>query len=138
MDTSVIVDVDRGKQEAIELCKKLTSEHNAFLSAVTVSEILTGSYLRKDYKTAVKKAEKVLGQFSWVPLDGKIARVIGQLNAYLLVRGLPIEYQDVAIAASCLVVGCDVLVTENNEHFARIVNLKNKILTPTELARRLP
>lgn len=138
MDTSVIVDVDRGKQEAIELCKKLTSEHNAFLSAVTVSEILTGSYLRKDYKTAVKKAEKVLGQFSWVPLDGKIARVIGQLNAYLLVRGLPIEYQDVAIAASCLVVGCDVLVTDNKEHFARIVNLKNKILTPTELARRLP
>ena len=42
LDTSVIVDVDRGKKEIIELCRTLVNEHDAFLSTVTVSEILTG------------------------------------------------------------------------------------------------
>ena len=85
---------------------------------------MTGAYLRKDYKTAVDKAEKVLGQFSWVLLDGEVAKLVGQLNAYLISKGLPIEYQDVAIAASCLAEGCDFLLTENEDHFARIPKVK--------------
>jgi len=61
LDTSVIVDVDRGKKEVIDVCRKLTMGHEALISTVTVSEILTGSYLRKDYMKAVAKAKKVLG-----------------------------------------------------------------------------
>jgi predicted nucleic acid-binding protein len=136
VDTSIIVDVDRGKQEVIELCKNLTSTNSAFISTVTVSEILTGSYLRKDYKTAVKKAEKVLNQFRWIPLNGEIAKLVAQLNAYLISKGQPIEYQDVAIAASFLLEGCDVLLTENKEHFDRLPNLKNKVMTPKEFCQK--
>jgi predicted nucleic acid-binding protein len=112
VDTSIIVDVDRGKEEVIELCKRLTSTNTTFISAVSVSEILTGSYLRKDYKAAVKKAEKVLSQFRWVALNGETAKIIAELNAYLISKGQPIEYQDVAIAASFLLERCDVLLTE--------------------------
>ena len=100
VDTSIIVDVDRGREDVIELCKQLTSTDSAFISTVSVSEILTGSYLRKDYVNAVKKAEKVLGQFRWVPLNGEVAKVAAQLNAYLISKGQPIEFQDVVIAAS--------------------------------------
>ena len=103
VDTSIIVDVDRGKEDVIELCKRLTSTNSAFISTVSVSEILTGSYLRKDYKAAVKKAEKVLSQFRWVSLNGETAKLIAELNAYLISKGQPIEYQDVAIAASFLI-----------------------------------
>jgi predicted nucleic acid-binding protein len=136
VDTSIIVDVDRGKQEVIDLCKRLTSTNDAFISTVTVSEILTGSYLRKDYKTAVKKAEKVLSQFRWIPLNGETAKLVAQLNAYLISKGQPIEYQDVAIAASFLLEGCDVLLTENKEHFDRLPNLKNKVMTPKEFCQK--
>ena len=80
------------------------------ISNVAVSEILTGSYLRKDYNSAVRKAEKVLDQFIWVSLGGDAAKLVAQLNAYLISKGLPIEYQDVAIAASCIVEKCDVLL----------------------------
>lgn len=59
---------------------------------MTVSEILTGSYLRRDYTKAVGKAKKVLGQFSWVNLDGVVAEKIALLNAYLITDGQPIEY----------------------------------------------
>ena len=136
VDTSIIVDVDRGKQDVIELCKKLTSTNSAFISTVSVSEILTGSYLRKDYKNALKKAEKVLGQFRWVPLNGEVAKLVAELNAYLISKGQPIEYQDVAIAASFLMVCCDVLLTENKEHFERLPNLKGKVMTPKEFCQR--
>ena len=135
VDTSIIVDVDRGKEDVIELCKRLTSTDSALISAVSVSEILTGSYLRKDYKAAVKKAEKVLNQFRWVPLDGETAKLVAQLNAYLISKGQPIEYQDVAIAASFLVECCDVLLTENKDHFERLPNLKGKVMTPREFCQ---
>ena len=135
VDTSIIVDVDRGKQDIIELCKKLTSTNSAFISTVSVSEILTGSYLRKDYKAAVKKAEKVLSQFRWVTLNGETAKIIAELNAYLISKGQPIEYQDVAIAASFLLERCDVLLTENKDHFERLPSLKGKVMTPKEFCQ---
>jgi predicted nucleic acid-binding protein len=134
-DTSIIVDVDRGKENVIELCKRLTNTNSAFISTVSVSEILTGSYLRKDYKTAIKKAEKVLSQFRWVPLNGEAAKLVAELNAYLISKGQPIEYQDVAIAASFLVECCDVLLTENKDHFERLPNLIGKVMTPREFCQ---
>jgi predicted nucleic acid-binding protein len=138
VDTSIIVDVERGKQNAIDLCKQLTSTGYAFISTVSVSEILTGAHLRKDYKAAVDKAEKVLGQFNWVPLDAEVAKLVAQLNAYLISNGLPIEYQDVAIAASYIVEECDFLLTENKDHFTRIPKLKGKVITPQELVEKFP
>ena len=132
VDTSIIVDVDRGKEDVIELCKRLTSTNSAFISTVSVSEILTGSYLRKDYKAALKKAEKVLNQFLWVTLNGETAHLIAELNAYLISKGQPIEYQDVIIAASFLLECCDVLLTENKDHFEKLPNLKGKVMTPKE------
>ena len=134
VDTSIIVDIDRGKENVIELCKRLTSTNSAFISTVSVSEILTGSYLRKDYKTAIKKAEKVLSQFRWVPLNGEAANIVAELNAYLISKGQPIEYQDAAIAASFLVECCDLLLTENKDHFERLPNLIGKIMTPREFS----
>jgi predicted nucleic acid-binding protein len=135
VDTSIIVDVDRGKQNVIDLCKQLTSTNSALISTVSVSEILTGAYLRKDYKAALKKAEKVLGQFRWVTLNGETAKLIAELNAYLISKGQTIEYQDVAIAASFLLECCDVLLTENIDHFERLPNLKGKVMTPKELCQ---
>jgi predicted nucleic acid-binding protein len=136
VDTSIIVDIDRGKQDVIELCKQLTSTNNAYISTISVSEILTGSYLRKDHSIAVKKAEKVLSQFRWVALNGETAKIAAELNAYLIAKGQPIEYQDIAIAASFLFENCDILLTENKEHFNRLPNLKNKILTPKEFNQK--
>lgn len=132
VDTSIIVDVDRGKQDVIDLLKCLTGAERAFISTVSVSEILTGSYLRGDYKAAVKKAERVLSQFRWVPLNGDIAKLTSELNAYLISKGEPVEFQDVVIAASFLFERCEVLLTENKDHFDRLPNLKGKVMTPQE------
>ena len=136
VDTSIIVDVDRGKQDVIEFCKQLTSTNSAYISTVSVSEILTGAYLRKDHKNAVKKAEKILGQFRWIALSGEVAKLVAEFSAYLIAKGQPIEYQDIAIAACFLLENCDVLLTENKEHFNRLPNLKNKVLTLKEFNQK--
>ena len=137
VDTSIIVDIDGGKRDVIELCERLTSTERAYISTVSVSEILTGSYLRRDYNVAVKKAEKVLNQFRWVPLDGEVAKLVAELNAYLLSKGQPIEYQDVVIAASFLLECCDVMLTENKDHFERLPNLYGKVMTPKEFSQKV-
>jgi len=137
LDTSIVIDVDRGRRAAIETCKKLTGEHSPLVSTVTISEILTGSYLRPDYAKAAAKAKKILSQFTWISLDGSVAEKLAQLNAYLIAQGQAIEYQDNAIAATCLVTESDVLLTNNKEHFTRIPALKARVLTPSELLKRL-
>ncbi|HDD69423.1 MAG TPA: type II toxin-antitoxin system VapC family toxin [Candidatus Korarchaeota archaeon] len=137
LDTSIIVDIDRGDNEVIELCKKLTREHEVLISTVTVSEILTGSYLREDHLKSVSKAKKILGQFIWVNLDGEVAEKVAQINAYLIAEGLPMEFQDVVVAASFLVTNSEFLLTENKRHFTRIPALKGKVFTPRELREKL-
>jgi predicted nucleic acid-binding protein len=59
-------------------------------------------------------------------------KLVAELNAYLISKGQPIEFQDVVIAASFLYECCDVLLTENKEHFKRLPNLKGKVMTPKE------
>ena len=133
LDTSVIVEVDRKSEETIKTIKKLLDDgHDILVSTVTISEIFTGSYLRKDFKKALSEARKVLGQFVWVDLNSEIAEKTAQYMAYLVSEGKTIEYQDVAIAATFRVTGSDYLLTLNKAHFESIPELKNKIYEPRE------
>ncbi len=134
MDTSIIIDIERGNQEVIKLLDGLIldDDNYVFISSVVLSEIFTGTYLREDYKKAVKKAKELFSLFEVIPLDTGIAEIIGEINAYLIANGLPIEYPDVAIAATFLSKKGEYLLTENVEHFSRIPELKKKVLRPGE------
>ena len=45
VDTSIIVEIDRGNKEVTNLLKKILENHELIISTITVGEILTGSYL---------------------------------------------------------------------------------------------
>ncbi len=138
IDTSVIVDIERGKEETAGLLESLIEKNNSVLiSAVVASEIFTGTYLRTDYKKAAKKAKELFTCFHIVPLDMEIAEIIGKLNAYLIANGLPIEYQDVAIAATFVHEKGDWLLTENKKHFTVIPGVEKTAVTPAELKRKV-
>jgi predicted nucleic acid-binding protein len=77
----------------------------------------------------------VPSQFRWISLNGESAKLLAELNAYLISKRQPIEYQDVAIAASLLLECCDVLLTENKNYFERLPNLKGKVMTPKEFCQ---
>lgn len=137
IDTSILVEVDRGNSEVIELLKQLTRDYDVFISVITVSEILTGSFLRKNHESAVKKAKRIMGQMIWVNIDPLIAEKAGEINAYLIISGKKIEFPDVLIAASSIILNCDYILTLNKDHFKRILSLENKVISPKELAEKL-
>jgi len=137
IDTSIVVDIERGKEETAGLLERLIEENNSIsISSVVASEIFTGTYLRTDYKKATKKANELFTCFHIVPLDMEIAEIIGKLNAYLIANGLPIEYQDVAIAATFLQEKGDRLLTKNKKHFTIIPGLEKAAVTPAEFKKR--
>ncbi|MDY6789234.1 MAG: type II toxin-antitoxin system VapC family toxin, partial [Candidatus Nanohaloarchaea archaeon] len=124
---------DRGKQETLNMLKELTERgSDFFISTITVSEILAGAHHTKNPKKSVLEAKHILGQFNWVEFDGTSARTTGEMIAKLYEKGEPIEYQDVAIAASALSVNSDFLITENTGHFKRFSELEGKVYTPEE------
>lgn len=135
-DTTVLVDLDRGRDNTIRLLEILTEDdHDLWISTVTVSEILTGAYLRPDGEKAADRAREALGQFQWKDLDGEVATAVGQIIAYLLSHGKRIEFQDTVIAASCLVETGDRLVTDNTDHFRRIPGLAERVATTQQALR---
>ncbi len=137
VDTSVIVEIDRQKQETVSLLKRLAAKSELLVSTVTVSEILTGSYLRRDVTASVVTAKEILNQFRWIDLDGAVAEKTGQLLAYLLTEKKSVGYQDVVIAASALIANADYLLTQNKKDFLIFPPLRGKVFSPEELGREL-
>lgn len=132
-DTSVLVDLDRQREETVRLLESLTRANaELWISTVTVSEILTGAHLRRDPERAGLRAKAALGQFAWKDLDGEVAEKTGQLLAHLIVEGKTVDYPDAAIAASAIVARADHVVTENKRHFTVFPPLAGRVSTARE------
>lgn len=137
-DTGFLVQLDRKNPEAIELAKKLMKKDFHFaISMVTVAEIMTGVYLRKDLENAKDHALSVLAQFSWVEMNGHIADRTGEILAYLKSQNKLIDFADVAIAATALEISAQYLVTENKKDFMQIPLVREKVVSIKELKEKV-
>lgn len=137
-DTSFLVAIDRKNKNAIALAQKLSEkDFELWISTITVSEIMTGAYLRPDFKNAVNNARMALAQFQWKELDGGIAVKTGELLAFQIAKGSQIEYQDTAIAATAIELKADFLVSENKKHFTIFPIIENKIMTIEEANKKI-
>ena len=88
IDTSIIVEIDRKNELAINVIKNLIKKDSELnLSIVTVSEILTGCYLREDAEKAELEAKRILSQFLWIDLDSKIAERTAKFLSFLIKKG---------------------------------------------------
>jgi len=139
-DTSIIVEIDRQNEKIVNILKKLVEKrHDLIISTITVAEILTGSYLRKDSKEAVLKAKEVLNQFLWVDYDSSVAEDTSKLLSNLIIerKEKSVDYPDIQIAATFLASNCDYLITFNKKDFLQFQNIKEKILDIYELEKKL-
>lgn len=129
-DTSILVDVDRGKEQTIEILSRLIrSEAELLISTVTVSEILTGAYLNSD--KAVTKAKEILAQFRHISLDAEAADEAARMTSHRIQSGIPVPFEDIAIAACARAAKADFLLTTNKKDFD-LPHLKGKVFTPKE------
>ena len=127
LDTSAIVEIERGRADLRKFLR-----YNVFVSSVVATEIFTGTFLRRDWKKATSKAKKLFSLFEVVPLDLKIAEVAGKINARLISEGLQIDFQDVVIASTFIVKKGDLLITNNVNHFKRIEEVADKVVSVQE------
>ena len=135
IDSTVLIDIERKNKETLDLVKSLLANNEEIIiSTVTISEVLTGVYYIGK-REGLLDARNVLSQFSTVALDAEVADKTAQFVAFLLKNGSPIEFKNVAIAATFAVTKSDFLLTQNKKHFEVIPEIGSKARTISEFKK---
>jgi predicted nucleic acid-binding protein len=124
LDTNVFIHAERSGK-SIDFSKWVTYGE-AYISAITVSELLVGvHYANSDARKIRRSAfvESVLAQIPVLNFDTEAARMHAGLFATLSKQGQMIGAHDLIIAATAIVHNCAVL-TENIKEFERVPGLE--------------
>ncbi len=123
LDTSVVVDIDRGGVD--EKVRRLDGEGTHAISAVTVTELRLGVNKQyeegtDEYREAIDSLARLCSRFEIVDVNRPIAVEAADIIADLQARGKPLhDLHDVYIAATARTDRLPVL-TANVDHFDRI------------------
>lgn len=122
-DTSFIVDLLRGDDEAVALLDILERERRPQkVSSVTVLELYEGVVRSQTPATQADRILDVLDTKHVVDADHAVMRKAGRLSGELITAGEQIEREDCVIAATALLDG-EAVVSRNVDHFERIDGL---------------
>jgi len=123
LDTSVLVDIDRGNVD--RKVQALDEEGRHAISMVSVTELRLGVNLRYDmgteaYHEALEDLERLLARFEIIPVSRPVATAAADIIGTLTTRGEQLnDLHDVYIAATARTQQLTVL-TENVSHFERV------------------
>lgn len=121
IETSVIVNFLRNKNNAVDLIESLEGE--LFSSYVSLAELYEGISRVKNPKELEKGViDFFTGMSEVYGLDAGTAKHFGQTRALLKQQGNVIEDLDILLGATCLAHNLT-MVTYNIKHFERIPNL---------------
>lgn len=123
LDTSFLIDVLKGDEEALEWEKRMEKGEEPYISPITVMEIWEGALRSRKTEEELKKIKELLQGLSTIDFGLEEGRTSGEIRAYLKDKGSIIDVEDVMIAASAINSNQKVL-TRNPDHFARIENLR--------------
>lgn len=121
IDTSVLVDVERGRAAL----RRVPGEEEHAISVVTASELLHGVHRATDGLRRTRRqafVEHVLAHMESLPVTVAVARVHADLWARLEASGEIIGAHDLWIAATAIANGMGV-VTTNARDFGRVPGL---------------
>jgi len=118
VDTSVIIDYLRGHQGAERVLEEARSGAPLHASEMTRLEVFAGMKAHEESSTRA-----LLSIFIWHPVDTLIAERAGAMGRKWLPSHRSIDGADLAIAATVIVTGCE-LLTCNIKHFPMFTDLK--------------
>lgn len=127
LDTSIVIDIIKGKESVEEIENKLdSSKEDTFIPSPVIIELIRGIYLKDSIKN-IKENEKerinnFLSSFAILNLDKESAIKTGEIEAELRNKGEMIELFDIMIAAIALK-NNQTLITRNKKHFEKIQGL---------------
>jgi len=124
-DTSEFIWAERRGKKVTELLRNIADTESVGISAITVAELQHG--VRRAATALQRNAraqflESVEEAFPVYPVSAEIAKLLGNLDAELEMRGEKLDLADLIIAATALVLDYSV-VTRNAKHFSRVQNL---------------
>ena len=123
LDTSVIVDIDRGGVD--RRVRKLDEQGRHLVSMVSVTELRLGVELQYDqgtdaYETAMNQLDRLLARFDIHPISRSVATTAAELIATLREQGHPLhDLHDSYIGATARTQQLPV-VTANVDDFDRM------------------
>lgn len=115
LDTSILVDIDRGNN--LEKIEKLDSQLPHQISAITVSEFFTGVYMRNSKDE--QGADRVISRANTIPVHEEIAKEAGKLVARKRKDDLGLNINDIYIAATAIFEN-EPILTRDTKHFREI------------------
>ncbi len=129
IDTNVFIDAEHHRLVFKELTV-LSEYGEAYIAAITVSELLAGVHLAKTLDVRIQRSafvEGVLSAIPCLPFEEAVARTYAELYAHFLqsnprIQRLP-NVHDLQIAATAITNGFAVL-TNNVQDFGKIPGLK--------------
>jgi tRNA(fMet)-specific endonuclease VapC len=112
LDTSVLIDVLRGRKDRRRLLHRLVGEgHSLSTTVLNVAELYAGMRAGEEART-----EEFLGGLECLELRISAARLAGQLKSIWQTRGRTLTLSDTIIAAVAIEEQC-ALLTDNRKDF---------------------
>lgn len=118
VDTSIFIDVLRGRPEAVDLLRAELGRGSLHASEITRLEVLSG--MRESERT---QTDALLDIFVWHEVDRTVAELAGDLGRRWLRSHRGIDSADLGIAATALNLGLP-LITRNIKHFPMFADLE--------------
>ena len=127
IDTNVFIDAESGRLDLDSL--DLFSDYgDAYIAAITVSELLAGVHLAKTANVRIKRSafvEGIIANIEVLEFSEEVARCYAELYAYFLKprAWTGANVHDLQIAATCIALGYT-LLTSNVGDFKKVPSLK--------------
>jgi hypothetical protein len=118
VDTSVLIDYLRGRQDAAELLENERAAAPLHASEITRLEVLAGMQPAEEEETRL-----LLSTLVWHPVGTEVAEEAGSLGREWLPSHHTIDSADLAIAATAIRTGAR-LLTRNVRHFPMFTDLQ--------------
>ncbi len=122
LDTSALVSILRKQPEGAKIKDSLVNESLA-ITSVSAFELFYGARSSTKYKENIRTVKELLEEFPVFDLTYGSAFIASSIQLDLKNDGIPIELNDVYIAAIVLE-NDGSLVTLNKDHFKRVKKLK--------------
>ena len=119
LDTSVLVDFTRNKENAVSFVKSLSEKYEICTTDINVFELYYGAYLSKQIDKNVAAVKGLINTMLVFSTTAESMEISAKIIADLEKKGQKIEIRDVLITGICLVNSCPI-VTHNKKHFERM------------------
>ncbi|KKG18604.1 twitching motility protein PilT [Methanosarcina sp. 2.H.T.1A.6] len=123
LDTSFIVDLLRGREEALQkLAEMEAQEIPLSTTEINVLELYRGAYLSRKTHKNLEEIKKLLECFQVLELEESVYEVFASLSANLLSKGRTIGAFDELIAS--IILCHDGKIVTRDNHFTKVTGLE--------------